>query len=99
MAVNSAFDAVVEHYDQWIAKALPGYGDLFAAAVSIIPFEPESLIDVLDLGAGTGLFSYHVWSRFKRGRYVLYDSAPKMLDAAKERFADCPSHFAFEQKM
>ena len=97
MAVNSAFDAIVEHYDQWIAKALPGYGDLFATAVSIIPFEPESSIDVLDLGAGTGLFSYHVWSRFKRAKYVLYDSAPKMLDAAKRRFSNCPSHFTFEE--
>ncbi|MBN1685532.1 MAG: class I SAM-dependent methyltransferase [Spirochaetales bacterium] len=97
MAVNSAFDAVVEHYDEWIVKALPGYHDLFHTAVSVIPFDPESTFDVLDLGAGTGLFTYHVWSRFKNARYVLYDSAAKMLDAARRRFENSGGRFTFEE--
>jgi tRNA (cmo5U34)-methyltransferase len=98
MPVNRAFDEVVEHYDQWVAKALPRYEDLFTTAIRVIPFDEESVFDVLDLGAGTGLFSHHLWSRYRKAGFVLYDSAPKMLEAAKRRFENCDGHFAFEER-
>ncbi len=95
MAIDQAFNESVEYYDNWIRKAVPGYGDLFAIAGELIPFASDKAIDVLDLGAGTGLFSRQVLERCPRGRFVLWDVAGKMLDLARERFRDFPDQFRY----
>lgn len=86
MTIGQAFNASVPYYDDWIRKALPGYDDMFAAAVDVMPFGKDDPLSVLDLGAGTGLFSHHVFSRFSRATFVLCDVAERMLDIARERF-------------
>lgn len=60
VAIDQAFNETVEYYDSWISKAVPGYTDLFAAANELIPFTSNEPVDVLDLGAGTGLFASQV---------------------------------------
>lgn len=86
MAIDQAFNASVEYYDDWMKKALPNYTDLFGTAIEVIPFDPTAQIDVLDLGAGTGLFSKHVLDKYPQANFVLYDVADKMLEMAQERF-------------
>jgi tRNA (cmo5U34)-methyltransferase len=76
-------------------KALPGYGDLFATATDVMPFERDVPIRVLDLGAGTGLFSQHVLQAYPNATFVLTDVAAKMLEVAKERFAEQIDQFDF----
>lgn len=95
MAIDKAFNQTVQYYDDWIRKAIPGYSDLFSIAKELIPFAPGDAIDVLDLGAGTGLFSHHVLERYPKGRFVLYDVAGKMLDVARERFRNFPEKFRY----
>lgn len=95
MTVGKAFDDSVEYYDRWMKMALPRYDELFSIAVDLIPFEPGQAIDVLDLGAGTGLFSQHVWKKFQQGKFTLYDVALKMLAVAELRFHDFPRQFHF----
>lgn len=60
MTIYQAFNESVEYYDDWVKKALPSYDEIFSVAKELTPFAPETRIDVLDLGAGTGLFSKHV---------------------------------------
>lgn len=93
MTVEQAFDQSAHHYDRWIELALPCYGDVFSISRSLIPFAPEAPIRVLDLGAGSGLFSKHVLENFPRATFVLYDLAPKMLALAEERFRDRREQF------
>ena len=95
MSIDQAFNNSVEYYDSWIRKAVPGYDDLFAIAGEMIPFAADSAIDVLDLGAGTGLFSGKVVEKYPLGRFVLYDIAGKMLDVARERFSKDPDRFSY----
>jgi tRNA (cmo5U34)-methyltransferase len=95
MTIGDAFDAAVGYYDDWIRKALPGYDDLFSTATSLIPFESDREFDVLDLGAGTGLFSKHVVDAFPNARFTLVDVAEKLLDSARLRFAELRSQFAY----
>ncbi len=90
MAIGEAFDAAVSYYDDWMRIALPGYDDLFGTATTLIPALAGDPVDVLDLGAGTGLFSWHVLRRFPRSRLVLVDLAGKLLDVARRRFAGLP---------
>jgi tRNA (cmo5U34)-methyltransferase len=96
MAVGHAFDESVAYYDRWMKTALPRYDELFGIAVDLIPFDVDKTMHVLDLGAGTGLFSYHLWQKYSLATFTLYDIAPKMLDVARLRFKDHLDQFQFE---
>lgn len=95
MTIDKAFDQTVAYYDDWMRRALPSYHDLFGVATRVMPFETDAPIRVLDLGAGTGLFSEHVLGRYPNGTFVLYDLAAKMLAVAKERFDRHREQFEF----
>lgn len=95
MAIDQAFNATIDYYDDWIRKAVPGYDDMFAIARELLPFPEEAEVDVLDLGAGTGLFSRLVLGKYPRGRFVLVDVAARMLDVARERFSGHQEQFCF----
>ena len=95
MAIDQAFNKTVAYYDSWIRKAVPGYDDMFAIAGELLPFAADAAIDVLDLGAGTGLFASHVLKKCPQGRFVLYDVAAGMLDVARARFSGCPGRFRY----
>jgi tRNA (cmo5U34)-methyltransferase len=93
--IAQAFDASVDYYDDWMRKALPSYAGIFAAALEQIPFEKNASIRVLDLGAGTGLFSWHVLEEYPAATFTLCDLAPKMLEIARQRFAAYPGQFTY----
>ncbi len=79
MTIDQAFNNTVAYYDDWMMKALPSYHKVFSISKKVIPFDNDIRIDVLDLGAGTGLFSKHVWEKYPNARFVLYDVAGQML--------------------
>jgi tRNA (cmo5U34)-methyltransferase len=93
--IAQAFDASVDYYDDWMRKALPSYAGIFAAALEQIPFENDASIRVLDLGAGTGLFSWHILQEYPLAKFTLSDLAPKMLEIARKRFTLYPGHFTY----
>ncbi len=95
MTVGQAFDQSVETYDNWMKLALPSYDEIFSTATELIPFDETETIEVLDLGAGTGLFSEQVFVKYPRGQFVLYDLAPKMLDIARKRFKQYAKQFEY----
>jgi tRNA (cmo5U34)-methyltransferase len=95
VTIEDAFNNSIEYYDDWMKKALPNYADLFGTAMALLPFEPDARLEVLDLGAGTGLFSKHILEKYPQARFVLYDLAEKMLGVARERFKDHPKQFAY----
>jgi tRNA (cmo5U34)-methyltransferase len=95
MTIDQAFNASAEYYDSWVKKAILGYQDVFAIATELIPFDQDAPIAMLDLGAGTGLFSQHVLAKYPRARFVLYDVAANMLDIAKGRFRDQADQFQY----
>jgi tRNA (cmo5U34)-methyltransferase len=95
MAIEQAFNETVKYYDSWIRKAVPGYDGLFATAKELVPFGPDAAPEVLDLGAGTGLFSAQVLEMCPLARFALWDVAGKMLDVARERFRNRPGQFSY----
>lgn len=95
MTVEQAFDRSVEYYDTWMKLALPGYDEIFSVAIELIPFERSAAITVLDLGAGTGLFSQHVFTNYPKAEFVLVDLASKMLAIANKRFEKNKNQFEF----
>ncbi len=95
MAIDQAFNETVEYYDGWIRKAVPGYDELFSAAKELVPFGPEESPDILDLGAGTGLFSAQVLEKCPSARFTLWDIAGKMLEVARQRFRGRPEQIRY----
>jgi len=95
MAIDDAFNKSVDYYDTWVQKALPCYDELFSIAIESIPFSLTKKLNVLDLGAGTGLFSWHVFQSYKNSDFTLMDVADKMLDVSKERFANSEKQFSY----
>ena len=95
MTIDEAFNASVAYYDEWMMKALPNYADIFSSALALPPFEPGAALDVLDLGAGTGLFSKHVLGKYPHANFVLVDLAEKMLGVARERFGNATDQFQY----
>ncbi len=95
MTIEQVFDNSTATYDSWMKRALPCYDQLFGIATQVMPFERDAPIDVLDLGAGTGLFSEHVLKAFPNGTFVLRDLAKKMLGVARERFHEHGEQFQF----
>ena len=95
MTIGQAFNATIAYYDEWMETALLNYHDLFGTAQALIPFDPQTPIAVLDLGAGTGLFSKHVWEKYPNAHFMLYDLADKMLDVAKDRFHQQAQQFSY----
>jgi tRNA (cmo5U34)-methyltransferase len=95
VTIGDAFDESVAYYDAWIRMALPDYDAIFQTAQDLIPFQVDKSIDVLDLGAGTGLFSQHVFEKIPEARFKLIDVAEEMLAVAEQRFQGDIEKFQF----
>lgn len=95
-SVKSLFDRSAETYDRSRRKLIPCFDEFYRAAVDSIPFAREDEIEVLDLGAGTGLLSAFVAYSYPRARITMVDMADQMLEQARERFAAGGDRFRFE---
>lgn len=95
MTIDEAFNRTTDYYDTWIRKAVPGYDDMRQIARELVPQSPQFPLEVLDLGAGTGLFSALILSASPSAHFTLWDVADKMLEVAKGRFEDSPAQFSY----
>lgn len=83
-ATADAFNATASEYISERAKLIPGFDVLYGSAIDLLrdwdcPKHPK----ILDLGAGTGLFSGMVARELPEGNVTLLDGSPKMLDEAR----------------
>ena len=81
-SVERVFSQTAATYDTDRAKLIPGYVDFYATALGLIPRDAGR---ILDLGAGTGLFSALVRERFPNAHLHLIDNSPEMLVRAEAR--------------
>ena len=95
MSVEQAFNQSAGYYNAWMRKALPGFDDLFSSALQALPFPEDASPRVLDLGAGTGLFSSYVLQKYPQAQFTLVDLADGMLAVARERFQAASAQFIY----
>jgi tRNA (cmo5U34)-methyltransferase len=86
--IEDAFGLTAREYDRARRQLVPCFDDFYRTAVELIPFPREQAIEVLDLGAGTGLLSAFILSAFPAAQLTLLDLSSQMLELARERFAD-----------
>lgn len=74
-------------YDDLRRRLIPCFDDFYGTALKLIQdWQKRKSIDVLDIGAGTGLFSVMVAQEFHVGRLCLLDGSAAMLTTARGRF-------------
>jgi tRNA (cmo5U34)-methyltransferase len=93
--VKAVFDKYAAQYNQSRRKLIPCFDDFYRIAVEIIPFKKEKTIKVLDLGAGTGLFSFFVASVYENAEFLLVDVSENMLDQANSNLSNFPHKFDY----
>ncbi|MEC4985618.1 MAG: GNAT family N-acetyltransferase [Oscillatoria sp. PMC 1068.18] len=84
--LQATFNAAATEYDRLRRKLIPCFDDFYRIAVEIIPGAPTAPLKILDLGAGTGLYSAMVQAAFPNAEITLVDFATEMLAQAKSRF-------------
>jgi tRNA (cmo5U34)-methyltransferase len=88
----SAFSRYAHAYDAMRRRLIPCFDDFYDAALRLIEdWRPRADFRVLELGAGTGLFSAMILERFPGATLHLVDASSGMLDQAKERFRGNPA--------
>lgn len=87
MNIQEAYNSAAVDYDNLRRILIPCFDDFYKTAVEIIPGDGAAPLKILDLGAGTGLYSGMVQSVFPNAEFTLLDLAPEMLEKAKLRFS------------
>lgn len=94
MATNNSravFDATAATYDRDRMKLIPGHEAFYAAALELIPTDA---MHIVELGAGSGLFSAMLRAAFPEAHLTLIDFSENMLALARARMGDDP-HVTF----
>ncbi|WP_028594324.1 class I SAM-dependent methyltransferase [Paenibacillus assamensis] len=83
--LKSQFDEAAQQYDQQRKMLIPCFDDFYRISVSLAQSATSSP-NLLDLGAGTGLFSSLMMQKYPDANLTLIDLSEKMLEIAKLRF-------------
>ena len=88
-----------EYVDSWIGnrEREEGRRSLRKKLVSLLPFETEASIRVLDLGAGGGALSQEILSSFPNAHIVCQDFSEVMLGHARQHLAKFADQITFIQ--
>ncbi len=78
-----------EYVDSWFAdqSRQRSYQLPREKLVSLLPFQPEDIIRVLDIGTGDGALSLEVLGAYPKTQLVCHDFSVTMLDRARQRLA------------
>jgi tRNA (cmo5U34)-methyltransferase len=82
---QAVFNATAATYDRDRMKLIPGHEAFYAAALELIPFDAATIVE---LGAGSGLFSAMLRKAFPEAHLHLIDFSQPMLDLARARLGD-----------
>lgn len=85
--IKMEFDNLSSNYDRQRKQIVPCFQDFYNSSVAIAEVDTENP-NILDVGAGTGLFSSFILRKFPEAKLTLIDFSDKMLEVAKERFKD-----------
>jgi tRNA (cmo5U34)-methyltransferase len=93
--IKLVFDKYAAQYNNSRQMLIPCFADFYKIAVEIIPFKEDKNIKVLDLGAGTGLISSLVATKYEKSDITLVDVSEKMLDQAKNSLGKLSNKFSY----
>lgn len=86
--ISERFGKGAFNYDQQRRIFIPCFDEYYDASIHFLTTFRKDFGSVLDLGAGTGLFTKYVYEQYPEAHYTLVDVAEPMLDLARDRFAE-----------
>lgn len=92
--IKERFNDFAEKYDNHRRCFIPCFDDFYVRAVSLLKYYDNSFMNIVDLGAGTGLLTKVIYELYPESNYTLIDIAADMLDVAKKRFHEL-NNFTF----
>ena len=87
MNIARVFDSAASDYDITRRKYISCFDDFYGVAIERIPYQKNDVFNILDLGAGTGLFSALIRNAFPNANLTLTDISEEMLSMAQKRFS------------
>jgi tRNA (cmo5U34)-methyltransferase len=85
--IKEQFNQNAPSYDDQRKMLIPCFDDFYSIPTSLIETKKEDP-SVLDIGAGTGLFSSFIKEKYPKATISLIDLSDKMMDVSKERFSN-----------
>jgi tRNA (cmo5U34)-methyltransferase len=89
----SSFNSQAEAYDGLRRRLIPPFETFYRTAVEALELASHPPRRILDLGAGTGLYSSFVRESYPDVELVLLDGAPAMLELAKSAISEPATFF------
>jgi tRNA (cmo5U34)-methyltransferase len=83
--VKKKFNENAKVYDTQREKLIPCFQDFYSIPVSVIETTKQNPT-ILDIGAGTGLFTSFILEKYPQAEVTLIDLSEKMMEVSKERF-------------
>lgn len=80
--IKTHFEEEAKEYDSIILRLIPNYNQMVNILVSLLSYNEERPLKVIDLGCGTGTISQAVKRRFPNIQLTCVDIAQNMLDIA-----------------
>lgn len=90
MNIQEQFNAIAKNYDKQRRCFIPCFDDFYGIAVESLTLS-EDEPKILDIGAGTGLFSEMVLQKYPLAHIELIDISSEMLEVAKVRLKPYPN--------
>lgn len=89
---RTVFDTTASTYDRDRMKLIPGHEAFYTSALQLIPAEAQRIVE---LGAGSGLFSEMLRTAFPSAHLELIDFSQPMLDLARRRLGTNDPHISY----
>jgi len=84
--IKEQFNNSAEKYDKRRKTIIPCFDDFYYRSVSLLKFYKENFVNIVDLGAGTGLLTKVIFEMYPNAYFTLIDISANMLKIANERF-------------
>jgi tRNA (cmo5U34)-methyltransferase len=91
--IKEQFGQVSKQYDSQRRHLIPCFDDFYSACLPLVKSLTHAK-NILDIGAGTGLFSQFIYDVNPNLQFTLVDLSTQMLNVARERF-EGESNFNF----
>ncbi len=83
-------------YDDNMNKMHPNRVKMMGIALEFLPYEVDSTLKAIDLGIGTGYFSFEFLKKYPNAHIIGIDGAKAMIEIAKIRLDDYSENIEFQ---